>query len=139
MIGSHSPPPPPLLASPVLQLLSEPVKDSITLISLKSTKATWNVMLASHCSSMGRTTCTRRSICRHILRVLGTLSRKSTSMLLSMLRVLGSLQLRWNSMIQTTKLTMLCSRASRLMSLSELDIWLQLTRSGTPSKDFMRQ
>jgi hypothetical protein len=41
-------------------------------------------------------------------------------------------------MIRTTKLETLCSRVSRLLSLSELDIWLWLTRSSTPSRDPMR-
>jgi hypothetical protein len=35
LVGSHSPP---LVASPVLQLLSKPVKDFLTLVGLKSTK-----------------------------------------------------------------------------------------------------
>jgi hypothetical protein len=50
---SHSPS---LVASPVLQLVSELVKDFPFLIGSKSTKATWNVVLASHHSLMGQTT-----------------------------------------------------------------------------------
>jgi hypothetical protein len=37
------------------------------------------------------------------------------------------------------KLATLCSDASCLLSLSELDIWLWLTRSGTPLRDSMRE
>jgi hypothetical protein len=59
-------------------------------------------------------------------------------MLRSMLRVLESLQFKWSSMIRTTKLKTLCSLISDLLSLSELDIWLQLTRSIPPSRDSMR-
>jgi hypothetical protein len=62
---SHSPP---LVASPVVQLVSEPVKDLSTLISFRSIKATWNEVLAKLCSSVGQTTYTRRSACRHIFR-----------------------------------------------------------------------
>jgi hypothetical protein len=50
----------PLIASPVLQLVSEPVKNFSSLIGLKSTKETWNVVLASHRSSMGATIHTGR-------------------------------------------------------------------------------
>jgi hypothetical protein len=46
--------------------------------------------------------------------------------------------IKWSSMIRTTKLAMHCSLVSRLLSLSELDIWLWLTKSGPPSKDSMR-
>jgi hypothetical protein len=59
-------------------------------------------------------------------------------MLCSMLQVNESLQFKWSSMIQTTKLATLCSRASRCVSLSELDIWLWLTISGPPSRNSMR-
>jgi hypothetical protein len=59
-------------------------------------------------------------------------------MLRSMMRVLGSLRFRWSSMIRTKKLETLYSRVSRFLSLSELDIWLRLTRSGPPSRDSMR-
>jgi hypothetical protein len=101
-IGSHSPP---LVASPVLQLVSESVKVFLTLINLKSTKATWNEVLAiaNLRSLMGRTTHTRRSACRHIFRVLGVMSWKFVLMLCLMPIVLGSLLFRWSSMIQTTK------------------------------------
>jgi hypothetical protein len=67
---------PPLVASLVFQLVSELVKDFLTLVSLKSTKATWNEVLANLHSSMGRTTYTGRSTCRHIFRVLGITSRR---------------------------------------------------------------
>jgi hypothetical protein len=60
---------PPLVASPVLQLVWEPVKDFLSLIYSKFMKATWNVVLTRHHSSMGPTTHSGRSICRHILRV----------------------------------------------------------------------
>jgi hypothetical protein len=46
----------PLVASPVLQLVSEPVKDFLTLIGIKSTKATWNEVLANLHSLIERTT-----------------------------------------------------------------------------------
>jgi hypothetical protein len=59
-------------------------------------------------------------------------------MLLSMLRVLGSLLFSWSSMIRTTKLGTLCSRVSRWLSFSELDIWLWLMISSPPSRDSMR-
>jgi hypothetical protein len=39
-------------------------------------------------------------------------------------------------MIRITKLKKCCSRVSCLLSLSELDIWLRLIRSSTPSRDF---
>ena len=132
MIVPHSPP---LVASPILQLVSKPVKDFLTRIGLKSTKATWNMVLASHHCLMGRTTHIVRSACRHIFRVLGTTSGKSASMLLSTLRVLGSLRLKRSSMIRTTKLATLCSHASCWVSLSELDIWLRLMRSGPSSRN----
>ena len=135
MIGSHLPP---LFASPVLQLVSKPIKDFHTLIGLKSMKATWNEVLANLRSSMGQNTHTGRSAIRHIFRVLGTASGRSISMLRLMLRVIGSLQFRWSSMIRNTKLEMLCSHVFRLLSLSELDIWLWLTRSGPPSRGSMR-
>jgi hypothetical protein len=54
------------------------------------------------------------------------------SMLHLVLQVIEALQFKWSSMIRTTKLTTLCSRVSRLLSLSELEIWLRLTRSGPP-------
>jgi hypothetical protein len=38
---------PPLVASPVLQFISKPVKDFLSLIGLKSTKATWNEALTN--------------------------------------------------------------------------------------------
>jgi hypothetical protein len=60
---------PPIDASPVLQLVSKPVKDFLTLISLKSTKVTWNVVLVNNRSSMGLITRTGRSACQHIFRV----------------------------------------------------------------------
>jgi hypothetical protein len=46
LIGSHSPPPP-LVVSHVLQLVLEPVRNFLTLIGLKSMKATWNKLLIS--------------------------------------------------------------------------------------------
>jgi hypothetical protein len=59
-------------------------------------------------------------------------------MLRSMLQVDESLQFKWSSMIQTTKLATLCSRASRWLSLSGLDIWQRLTRSDPPWRNPMR-
>jgi hypothetical protein len=64
---------------------------------------------------MRQTTCTRRSACRYILKVLGTMSRRFVLMLCSMLRVLGLVRFRWSSIIQTTKLKTFCSRISRLL------------------------
>jgi hypothetical protein len=133
--GSHSPP---LVASPVLQLVSKPVMDFPSLISSKSMKATWNVVLASHRSLTRRTTHIGRFTCPRFFRVLGIEFGRFALMLLSMARVLKSLLFSWSSMIQTTRLRMLCSCASRWLSLSELDIWLRLMRSGPPLRDSMR-
>jgi hypothetical protein len=129
---------PPLVASLIPQLVSKPVKDFLTFIDMKSMKVTWNMVLASHRSSMGRTTHIRRSACRLIFRVLGTASRIFVSTLCLMLQVIKSLQFKLSSMIRTTKLSMLCSCVSRLLSLSELVIWLWLTRSGPPLRYSMR-
>ena len=77
-------------------------------------------------------------VCLRIFRASVTRFGKFASMRFSMLQVTGSLQFKWSSMIRTTKLEMLCSRVSRLVSLSELDIWLWLIRSGLSSRDSMR-
>jgi hypothetical protein len=53
-------------------------------------------------------------------------------------RVLESPPYRLSFMIRTTRSKMLCSRVSRLLSLSELDIWVWLTRSGQPWRNSMR-
>ena len=79
-----------------------------------------------------------RFACLRIFRASVTGFGKFASMRFSMLQVTGSLQFKWSSMIRTTKLETLCSRVSRLVSLSELDIWLRLIRSGLPSRDSMR-
>jgi hypothetical protein len=134
--GSHSHH---LVASPVLQLVWELVKDFLALIGLKSTKAAWNEVLENLRSSMGQITQTVRSACRHILRVLGIASGTFVSMLRSMPRVLGSLLFKWSSMIRTVRHETLCSRVSRLLNLSKLDIWLWLIRSGPPLRDSMRE
>ena len=110
----------PLLISPVLQLVSESVKDFLTLVRLKSTKAIWNEVLANLHSSMARTTYIGRSAYRHIFRVLGITSGRFVSMPRSMPRVLGSLLFRWSSMIRTTRHKMLCSPFSCL-SLAEFE------------------
>jgi hypothetical protein len=74
---------PPLVASPVLQLVSKLVKDFPSLISLKSTKATRNVVLASHCSSIGPTTHIGRFACLCFFRVLDIEFGRFASMLCS--------------------------------------------------------
>jgi hypothetical protein len=56
-------------------------------------------------------------------------------MMLSRLRVLESCLYRQSTMIRTTRHETLCSRATHLLSLSELDIKLWLTRSGPPFRN----
>jgi hypothetical protein len=129
---------PAMATSSVHQLVSEPIKDFLTLIGLKSTKATWNKVLANLHSLMGQTTHTVRCACWHIFRVLGITFGRFVSMLCLMPRVLGSLLFRWSYMIRTTKLETLCSHVSCLCNLTELGIWLRLTRSSPSSRDSMR-
>jgi hypothetical protein len=54
---------PPMVASPVIQLVSDPIKDFSSLIGSKSMKATLNVVSASHRSSTGPTNHTGRFTC----------------------------------------------------------------------------
>jgi hypothetical protein len=59
-------------------------------------------------------------------------------MLFSMSRALKSCLFIYSHMVRTTRPKMPCSLVSRLLSLSELDIWVWPTRSSPPSKDSMR-
>jgi hypothetical protein len=80
LIGSHSPPSSRLIGP---SLVSEPVNNILSLIRSKSMKATWNVVLASHRSSMGQTTRTGRFVCQYISRVQGSCSEPQLGMVVS--------------------------------------------------------
>jgi hypothetical protein len=119
LIGSHSPP---LDASLVLQLLLELVKDLRSLIGSKSTKATWNVVLGSHRSSMGKTTHTGRSACWLIFRVSGTKFGRFSLLLHSMLQVNESLQFKTEFHDSNNKARNALFSCLSRVSLSESDI-----------------